>query len=105
GEMQTFKQKEDQRNEAGDIPKNFRAPPYVPVYQENLERTSSTYDKLNSGGIHSSLGGGIVYAELQLPKSSNHGSMRRGVRRPSRPQKTQYAEITFQGRPLQTAEI
>lgn len=106
GEMQTFKKQEDQPDEVrDDIPKTFKTPPYVPVYQQNLERTSSPYDKLKASGIGSQRpGGGIVYAELQLPRSSNNGSMRRGGNRHPH-QKTQYAEITFQGRPLQTADI
>ena len=49
-------------------------------------------------------GSSIVYAELQLPASSNNGSMRRSSA-DRIAHKTQYAEISFQPQPLQTAEI
>lgn len=106
GEMQTFKRRENQQDETKDRPKNFKGPRYVPVYQPNPEHGSSPFqDKLMTGANnHRRPNSGVVYAELQLPRASNNGSMRRGDQR--HPQnKTQYAEITFQGRPLQTADI
>ncbi|KAK3881869.1 hypothetical protein Pcinc_013721 [Petrolisthes cinctipes] len=73
----------------------------------NFSRTpvpSATNNNNNSSGFRKP-SSAVIYAELQLPRASNNGSMRRSepYRHPSN--KTQYAEITFQGRPLQTAEI
>ncbi|XP_066948051.1 irregular chiasm C-roughest protein-like isoform X2 [Macrobrachium rosenbergii] len=114
GEMQTFKKQDDhhhphhhQQDEAKDTSKTMKTapilttstPPYVPVYQQHEKSKSA-----KTSGADPRPGGGILYAELQLPRSSNNGSMRRGGNRHAQ-QKTQYAEITFQGRPLQTAEI
>lgn len=107
-DMLTFKRQDIPQDEARDTSKIFsKSPQYVPVYRPNIERgTLSSQERGKSGpGSHPrrpSGGTGVIYAELQLPRSSNNGSMRRGEQR--RP-KTQYAEITFQGRPLQTAEI
>lgn len=107
-DMLTFKRQDIPQDEARDTSKIFsKSPQYVPVYRPNQERgTAASQDRGMSGsGSHPrrpSGGAGVIYAELQLPRASNNGSMRRGEQR--RP-KTQYAEITFQGRPLQTAEI
>ncbi|XP_047472068.1 irregular chiasm C-roughest protein-like isoform X3 [Penaeus chinensis] len=107
GELHTFKRHNDQQSDAKDLPRNFKSSPYVPVYKPNPDRISSPYaDRMKSTATASVRrpSTGVVYAELQLPRASNNGSMRRGDQRTPL-QKTQYAEITFQGRPLQTAEI
>lgn len=105
-DMLTFKRQDIPQDEARDTSKIFKkSPQYVPVYRPNQERGSSTLqDRVKSGSdSHPPRpNSGVIYAELQLPRASNNGSMRRGGQR--RP-KTQYAEITFQGHPLQTAEI
>lgn len=76
----------------------------------NFSRTSTPSATNNNNNSSSSSGlrkpnSGVIYAELQLPRASNNGSMRRSEPYRPPPNKTQYAEITFQGRPLQTAEI
>lgn len=108
-DMLTFKRQDTPQDEARDNSKIFSKSPqqYVPVYRPNQERgTSASQDRGRSGpdshARRPSGGPGVIYAELQLPRASNNGSMRRGEQRRPR---TQYAEITFQGRPLQTAEI
>ncbi|KAG7162612.1 hypothetical protein Hamer_G021845 [Homarus americanus] len=105
GEMQTFKRQENKQDETKVLPKSLKGPQYVPVYQPYAEHLLPYQDKLKTGTNNNrSPSSGVVYAELQLPRASNNGSMRRGDQR--HPQnKTQYAEITFQGRPLQTADI
>ena len=105
-DMLTFKRQDIPQDEARDTSKIFKkSPKYVPVYRPNQERGSSAFQdrvKSGSGSQPRRPSTGVIYAELQLPRASNNGSMRRGEQR--RP-KTQYAEITFQGHPLQTAEI
>ncbi|KAG0716419.1 Kin of IRRE-like protein 2 [Chionoecetes opilio] len=105
-DMLTFKRQDIPQDEARDTPKIFKkSPQYVPVYRQNQERGSSTSQdrvKTGPGSNPRRPSPGVIYAELQLPRASNNGSMRRGGQR--RP-KTQYAEITFQGHPLQSAEI
>ncbi|KAK4296415.1 hypothetical protein Pmani_031087, partial [Petrolisthes manimaculis] len=73
----------------------------------NFSRTpvpSATNNNNNSSGFRKP-SSAVIYAELQLPRASNNGSMRRSEPYHHPSNKTQYAEITFQGRPLQTAEI
>ncbi|MPC46082.1 hypothetical protein E2C01_039791 [Portunus trituberculatus] len=105
-DMLTFKRQDIPQDEARDTSKIFKkSPQYVPVYRPNPERGSSALQdraKPSSGSHPRRPSTGVIYAELQLPRASNNGSMRRGEQR--RP-KTQYAEITFQGHPLQTADI
>nr|XP_045622310.1 hemicentin-2-like [Procambarus clarkii] len=105
-EMQTFRRNENQEDEDKDLAKSFKGPQYVPVYRPNSDCSTSSYlDKLKLGAKNNRrANSGVVYAELQLPRASNNGSMRRGNQH-NPPTKTQYAEITFQGRPLQTADI
>nr|XP_053642506.1 basement membrane-specific heparan sulfate proteoglycan core protein-like [Cherax quadricarinatus] len=106
GEMQTFKKNANQHDECKVLPKNYKGPKYVPVYRPNSECNTSSYQNELQTGTNKNRkpNSGVVYAELQLPRASNNGSMRRANQH-NLQNKTHYAEITFQGCPLQTAEI
>ncbi|CAL4122567.1 unnamed protein product [Meganyctiphanes norvegica] len=125
----SFDIKEHLHSNAKESPRKPKGPHYVPVYPQNLpdrpivsfrakprvpdkpkkvflnnENNNNRCDNNSNLNNNQTLGSSIVYAELQLPTSSNNGSMRRS-NADSIANKTQYAEISFQPQPLQTAEI
>lgn len=122
----SFNKDEKLYTDTKETPRKPKGPHYVPVYPMNLPdrpiisfrekpkvpekpkvgllNNKNNFNRTINNNNNQAHGSSIVYAELQLPASSNNGSMRRSSA-DRIANKTQYAEISFQPQPLQTAEI